>query len=488
MPARLSLTLAACASVLALSACKDNEAPAPPAYDFASAPPAAIDVNVPVSDAGYAPAERAYAFDRVTYRTAPSYGFRYGEDEPWAWRTADDYSMYAEPYDDGYRNYYYAPGADYPYFVRDDDYGYGPDGALIAVYDSYGVLLPQDRLYALATLAGAYLVRASAIRRYGLDDRYRIAVTEDYWSARAPRYYEIQQIWYTAPDRQPQWRAWRASHQTEVAQFLPRGEVRRWSKDDDRAWKAYERADRKAWQAEDKAWRKTDRRVDRQVAVAAAQLAPAFREGRRDRGDEHRVDRQPDQLRQARIEAPHERENGRGGRPDRVEVATADPRPVPDIGRDAPRGPQGQTAQGERRDQRGGRREAQVATATADPRPAKDVRREASRAPHAEAPQAERARGGGRREAQVATAQPPRPEAAPQRQHGGNKHAEARQAPAVAQAPPQPQHAPGHGGRAERGPDRAAAPAQQAPSGQDKGGHAQGGGKPDGKGRDKAKE
>ncbi|MGH6909089.1 MAG: hypothetical protein ACREEG_02805, partial [Phenylobacterium sp.] len=396
MPARLSLTLAACASVLALSACKDDQASAPAAYDFANAPPAAIDVNVPASYAGYAPAERAYAFDRATYRTAPSYGFRYSEDEPWAWRTADDYSMYAEPYDDGYRNYYYAPGADYPYFVRDDDYGYGygPDGALIAVYDSYGQLLPQDRLYGLAALAGAYLVRASAVRRYGLDDRYRIAVTEDYWSARAPRYYEVQQVWYTAPDRQPQWRAWRAGHQAEVAQFLPRGEVRRWSKDDDRAWKAYEKADRKAWQAEDKAWRKTDRRIDRQVAVAAPPPAPAFREDRGARVAEPRAERGPNQLRQARTEPM--REPGRRGRSDRVEVATADPRPV------------------------------------------REVRDDAPRAPRAETPQAERRHGGGRRAAQVATAQPPRPEAAPERQqHGGNKHADARQESAVAQAQPQ---------------------------------------------------
>ena len=140
MSARLPLTLLACASVLALSACKDDNPPAPAAYDFASAPPALIEANAPAGYDGYALAERAHAFDRVTYQEAPSYGFRYGDEERWAWRTADDYSMYAEPYDDGYRNYYYAPGADYPYFIRDDDYGYGygPDGRLIVVYDSYG--------------------------------------------------------------------------------------------------------------------------------------------------------------------------------------------------------------------------------------------------------------------------------------------------------------------------------------------------------------
>lgn len=452
MPARLSLTLAACASVLALSACKDNEPPAPAAaYDLANAPPAVINTDAPASYAGYAPAERAYAFDRVTYRATPSYGFRYGDEEPWAWRTADDYSMYAEPYDDGYRNYYYAPGADYPYFVRDDDYGYGygPDGALIAVYDSAGALLPQDRLYALASLAGAYLVRASAIRRYGLDDRYRVAVTEDYWSARAPRYYEIQQVWYTVPDRQPQWRAWRTSHQAQVAPLLPRGEVRRWSKDDGKAWKAYEKADRKAWQAEDKAWRK---------------------EGGRDRGGERQADGRPDHVRQAAIEAPRRTENGRRGPPDRLEMATADPRSVHAVRGDT-RAPQGEAAQRERhnpregRTAREGRRDTQTATATADPRPA----------------QAERAHGGGRREARVASAQPPQP--SPRRQHGGRP--EARQEAAAAPRPPQ-QHAQG-GGHAGRGPDRAAA-APQVGAGHDQSGQGHGGGKPGGKGRDKGKE
>lgn len=481
MPARLSLTLAACASVLALSACKDDKAPAPAPYDFASAPPAAIDINAPASYAGYAPAERAYAFDRVTYRTAPSYGFRYGEDEPWAWRTADDYSMYAEPYDDGYRNYYYAPGADYPYFVRDDDYGYGygPDGALIAVYDSYGELLPQDRLYAVAALAGAYLVRASAIRRYGLDDRYRVPVTEDYWSARAPRYYEVQQAWYTAPDRQPRWRAWRASHQTEVAQFLPRGEVRRWSKDDDKAWKAYEKADRKAWQAEDKAWRKADRSADRQVALAAP---PQHTLARPVGGQERDYDRRADERRQIEARAP------RGpDRRDERQMALAGPGPAAHdergLGRQDRRAepPRQARTEAAREPGRHGRPD-RVEMATAAPRPVQDFRREA--------PRAERGHDGGRREAQLATAQPSRPEAAAPRQRGGNPHAEARHEPALAQAQLQPpqERGGGHGGgRPDRGPPKGAAPAPQAQPQQGQGGHAQGGGKPEGKGRGKDK-
>ena len=483
VPRSLSL---ACASVLALSACKDNAPPPSPTYNFANAPPAIVDVNAPASYAGYAPAERAYAFDRVTYRTAPSYGFRYAEEEPWAWRTADDYSMYVEPYDDGYINYYYEPGGDYPYFIRDDDYGYGygPDGALIAVYDSYGELLPEDRLYALAVLAGSYLVRASAIRRYALDDTYRVVVTDDYWADYAPRYYETQQVWYAAPERQPQWRTWRASHETELAQLLPRGEVRRWNKADDKAWKAYEKADRKAWQAEDRSWREkaANRRNDQQVALAAPQPGPAARGEGRERGYE----RGPDQRRQM------EAQGSRGaGRRDERQMALAGPGPAPREERG--NGRQDRRAESPRqarmeapREQGRHGRPDRVEMATAAPRPNQELRREA--------PAAERGRGGGHRAAQVATAQPPRSEPAPQRQHGGNPHAEARRGPPMAQAQPQPQpsqpqpqHGGGHGGgRPDRGPEQAAAPAPQAPSGH-QGGPAQGGGKPEGKGHGKDK-
>src|SRR3546814_13319776 len=38
-----------------------------------------------------------------------------------------------EPIDDGYRTYYYQPGAAEPYFIRDPYYGYGYSGGTIAV-------------------------------------------------------------------------------------------------------------------------------------------------------------------------------------------------------------------------------------------------------------------------------------------------------------------------------------------------------------------
>jgi len=418
MPTRLSLTLLACASALSLSACKNDQPAAPAAYDFASAPPAAVATAAPAAYEAYAPAERAHAFDRATYRAAPSYGFRYGREEPWAWRTADDYSMYAEPYDGGYRNYYYAPGADRPYFVRDDEYGYGygPDGGLVAVYDARGALLPRDRLYAVAQLAGTYLVRASAVRRYALDDRYRVPVSDAYWADRAPRYERTREVWYAAPERQPAWRDWRASYAPQIAREVPRGEVRRWSRADDRAWQAYEQADRRAWKVEDQAWRKADRGEGRRVAVVAPPPAVdrPVHEDRRDRGHDSRPVQAPPQVAQAQ--------------PDQARA----PRPTPDLGWKA--------------------RRAEAARQVAQAQPEQP-----------QAPRAARDHGQGDRHAQapqrVAQAQPEHPQAPhPAREHGqGDRRAEAPK-PVAQAAAARPDRRQGHGGR----PDTASAHAADA--------------------------
>jgi hypothetical protein len=448
MPARLPLTLLAWAGMLALSACKDSQPPAPAASDYASAAPAQVNLNAPLGYDGYAPAERAHAFDRVAYEVPPSYGFRYDDEDRWAWRTADDYSMYAEPYGDGYRSYYYAAGDDYPYFIRDDDYGYGygPDGALVAVYDSYGLLLPEDRLYALAALAGSYLLRASAIRGYALEERYRMPVTETYWSTWAPRYYGAQQIWYAAPERQPRWREWRARNETQSVQYLPRGQVLRWSKAENRAWKDYEKADRKAWREEDRAWRKSGR----QVALAPSpQASRAMFEPRHERADAHGAQRSKEEKRFQR----------------------ASPADVPEFG---DRGHTGRKSNG-------------LEMAAADPGRvwADDRQRLAHPQAQIERPRAQesRDRGHAARKAdrvQIATAEPPAPAAAQPREHGGPKHAAPAQQAQAATAGPQEQRQRGGGVEPDRGPPAAAAPAPHGKPLSSQGGDQPHAGKPQG--------
>ena len=74
----------------------------------------------------------------------PDYAFDYDGVEPWGWQLADGYRVYAEPLDDGYRYYYYGPGANDPFLVRDPYYSYGyRDGRVAAVYDARGRYLDR---------------------------------------------------------------------------------------------------------------------------------------------------------------------------------------------------------------------------------------------------------------------------------------------------------------------------------------------------------
>lgn len=61
----------------------------------------------------------------------------------------------------GQREYYYQPGNEYPYFVRDPQYAYAiDDGRLVALYDPYGRVQPQPMLMQQAPVVSRYLYRA----------------------------------------------------------------------------------------------------------------------------------------------------------------------------------------------------------------------------------------------------------------------------------------------------------------------------------------
>src|SRR5688572_8023164 len=168
---RLSMLAAAGLAALALAGCDEDERTARIAVPDPT-PPALLAYNLdgglPYADPapvgwygperGYRWAERAYGMQRAFYDAPPDYAFDYGGVQPWVWETADDWAMYAEPWDDGYRYYYYEPDAAYPYFVHDGDYGYGYDaaGLLIALFDSDGDYLPYSYYDDVAPLAGRY--------------------------------------------------------------------------------------------------------------------------------------------------------------------------------------------------------------------------------------------------------------------------------------------------------------------------------------------
>lgn len=216
--------VATTALALALGACKiDNR----PLLARGGPPPAAVAGTPPLGplDPGYAPIasqpaaypqpaqayaypERAYAMSQAVERLPPSYAFGYGEEQPWVWDAADQGTMFAEPIDDGYRYYYYEPGAAYPYFVQDPDYGYayGADGALVALFAATtGALIAADHYRDYGPRAELYWTRG-----YDLDRAYRrsprYAVRETVWRERAPALVSSRDRWFRAARAQPGWR------------------------------------------------------------------------------------------------------------------------------------------------------------------------------------------------------------------------------------------------------------------------------------------
>ncbi len=227
-PAFKTVLAASCAA-LALAGCREDQSAAKPAVGYGVPVTEFVD-NVPLAPAGealpvgrpapvstqvlgedgYGWAERAYALDRAFYEVPPDYEFSYGGAEPWAWESRDNWTMYAEPIEAGYRTYYYEPGATYPYFVRDDAYGYGYDqrGGLVALYSLAGALLPVSARDQRADLAGRYWTRAHEMRRTAERAR-RAPVERPQWKARGPALARSQAPWFQAAERQDDWRKYR---------------------------------------------------------------------------------------------------------------------------------------------------------------------------------------------------------------------------------------------------------------------------------------
>jgi len=160
----------------------------------------------------YAYAEDAWDFADALGDAPPDYGFYYGDAQPWAWQGYDDSITFVEPLDDGYRYYYYRPGADTPYFVRDPYYGYGYDnGRLAVVYGRDGGLVPYADYGPRLDYASRYYVRGRDLYQASRQRRPVIAAN---WAARRDAIVDAPR-WAAARTSQ---RAWQDYHQRTEAQ------------------------------------------------------------------------------------------------------------------------------------------------------------------------------------------------------------------------------------------------------------------------------
>jgi hypothetical protein len=171
-------------------------------------------------DARYAWIDRADWISDTIGDAPPDYYFDYDGVEPWAWQTSGDYLTYAEPIDDGYRYYYYEPGADYPYLVRDPQYSYGyRDGRIATIYDRQGRYLAAGEARRQAESASRYYARARALRVAARgNDRRGVAAAQ--WAARRPVIAAARTDWREARQRVPDWQAYRQRHAADESQRL----------------------------------------------------------------------------------------------------------------------------------------------------------------------------------------------------------------------------------------------------------------------------
>lgn len=230
-------------------------------------------------DRGYAWIDRADTVFDVIGDAPPDYGFGYDGIEPWGWEAAGGYTTYAEPIgDDHYRYYYYEPGADDPYLVRDpwNSYGYS-DGRIAAVYDAGGALLPLALASRRVDYGSRYYARGMDLRRAARWNRRGVAAP--LWALRRPVFERAHQQWAFARERQPAWREWRGRDDVRAARTHVREErqIRRVAGQRFARWQQaglhgrapdfYARQQRRDDGAQSQAWRVAERQAERRHSV-----------------------------------------------------------------------------------------------------------------------------------------------------------------------------------------------------------------------------
>ena len=150
----------------------------------------------------------------------PDYSFNYGGEHPWVWRTSSDAYRVVEPAPDGERYYFYQPGAQEPYLVRDSSYSYAySDGQLVNVYDSRGHALARAEAERRADWAARYYARARALRAAAVQD-HRDRIIAANWEQRQVRINRDRQDWARDQQQNTQWRDYHTRYGAEQAKRL----------------------------------------------------------------------------------------------------------------------------------------------------------------------------------------------------------------------------------------------------------------------------
>ncbi|WP_213982494.1 hypothetical protein, partial [Sphingomonas sp. dw_22] len=175
----------------------------------------------------YAWIDRADALWDAIGDAPPDYSFAFEDGEPWAWETEDGYWIVVEDTPDGMLSYYFEPGAEGPFLVREAERSFGYDGGDVAmVYDAGGGALPQAE-------GGAYLDEGDELYDRGvrlhamLGERNWQPVDTTAWVDTSFVLIGLQNQWYLGRRRHIGWQRHRALPQVIAQHRRWDGEHRR---------------------------------------------------------------------------------------------------------------------------------------------------------------------------------------------------------------------------------------------------------------------
>jgi len=159
--------------------------------------------------------DSAYDMGYAFADTPPDYTVDYDGIDPWIWRSGDGAYRIVEWLPYGERDYYYAPGDAYPFFVSDPYYSYAyDDDLLVGIYDPYGYAIDygyDDPRFYNAT---RYYRRAGDLYHAAIYYPRRSAYAED-WISHRDYLGDRQRRWGEQIRRDPDWRQWRARNERD---------------------------------------------------------------------------------------------------------------------------------------------------------------------------------------------------------------------------------------------------------------------------------
>ncbi|MDQ2861830.1 MAG: hypothetical protein M3T55_14155, partial [Pseudomonadota bacterium] len=171
--------------------------------------------------------DQAASMSAAFANTPPDYTVDYQGTRPWIWRSGDGAYRIVEAAPAGERYFYFMPGAQTPFLVRDASYTYAYDqGRLVVVYDATGRPLAPTLAARQAALAGRYLARARALYVAASRDKHQAAYAAN-WQARRPSILAQQQQWRQQQQKNQAWRTWHDQHAPAEQASLDRERAKR---------------------------------------------------------------------------------------------------------------------------------------------------------------------------------------------------------------------------------------------------------------------